>query len=152
MRGLQTATNTDLKAVLAEKIPAEQVSLLTTVPICHPTRCNAAPAPALTCMQARYPNTKSPKRQGTAGRVAAAERILSRLASETTVTPLLGLPYMFTPWQERLKGLKKAHGSMELGKTTLDMVIGGMRGITVRRSCPHRRILCLTSTAHVLHI
>ncbi len=33
--------------------------------------------------------------------------------------------------QERLKGLKKAHGSMEMGATTLDMVIGGMRGITV---------------------
>ena len=27
--------------------------------------------------------------------------------------------------------MKKAHGSMELGTTTLDMVIGGMRGITV---------------------
>ena len=27
--------------------------------------------------------------------------------------------------------MKKAHGSMELGKTTLDMIIGGMRGITV---------------------
>ena len=33
--------------------------------------------------------------------------------------------------QERLKALKKAHGSKELGKVTVDMAIGGMRGITV---------------------
>lgn len=34
--------------------------------------------------------------------------------------------------QERLKKLKKEHGSLPLGNVTLDMVIGGMRGITVR--------------------
>ena len=33
--------------------------------------------------------------------------------------------------QERLKALKKTHGSKELGKVTVDMAIGGMRGITV---------------------
>eukprot|EP00891_Asterochloris_glomerata_P002887 jgi/Astpho2/2887/e_gw1.00050.260.1_t len=31
--------------------------------------------------------------------------------------------------QERVKALKKQHGSMELGKVTMDMCIGGMRGI-----------------------
>ena len=34
--------------------------------------------------------------------------------------------------QERLKALRKEHGSKELGKVTVDMVVGGMRGITVR--------------------
>ena len=40
-----------------------------------------------------------------------------------------------TAWhvQERLKALRKEHGSKELGKVTTDMVIGGMRGITVSR-------------------
>ncbi len=33
--------------------------------------------------------------------------------------------------QERLKSIKKTHGSKELGKVTVDMAIGGMRGITV---------------------
>jgi hypothetical protein len=33
--------------------------------------------------------------------------------------------------QERLKTLKKTYGSKELGKVTVDMAIGGMRGITV---------------------
>jgi citrate synthase len=33
--------------------------------------------------------------------------------------------------QERLKALKKAHGSKPLGEVTVDMCIGGMRGITV---------------------
>ena len=33
--------------------------------------------------------------------------------------------------QERLKALKKAHGSKSLGETTVDMCIGGMRGIPV---------------------
>ncbi|CAA7407244.1 unnamed protein product [Spirodela intermedia] len=32
--------------------------------------------------------------------------------------------------QERLKKLKSEHGKVELGKITLDMVIGGMRGMT----------------------
>lgn len=34
--------------------------------------------------------------------------------------------------QERLKAIKKTHGGKELGKVTVDMAIGGMRGITVR--------------------
>ena len=33
--------------------------------------------------------------------------------------------------QERLKAIKKQYGSKELGKVTVDMTIGGMRGITV---------------------
>ena len=33
--------------------------------------------------------------------------------------------------QERLKKIKKELGSKEVGKVTVDMVIGGMRGITV---------------------
>ena len=33
--------------------------------------------------------------------------------------------------QERLKALKKGHGKKELGTVTLDMAIGGMRGIPV---------------------
>ena len=33
--------------------------------------------------------------------------------------------------QERLKALKKGHGKKELGAVTLDMLIGGMRGIPV---------------------
>ena len=33
--------------------------------------------------------------------------------------------------QERLKNIKKQYGSKELGKVTVDMTIGGMRGITV---------------------
>ena len=32
--------------------------------------------------------------------------------------------------------MKKAHGSMVLGETTLNMVIGGMRGITVGLQTP----------------
>ena len=34
--------------------------------------------------------------------------------------------------QERLKKLKKEHGKKELGTVTLDMTIGGMRGIPVK--------------------
>lgn len=34
--------------------------------------------------------------------------------------------------QERLKALKKGYGKKELGAVTLDMAIGGMRGIPVR--------------------
>lgn len=38
---------------------------------------------------------------------------------------------MHKPWlQERVKKLKKDHGSVELGKVTADMVLGGMRGMT----------------------
>lgn len=33
--------------------------------------------------------------------------------------------------QDRLRALKKLHGSKELGTVTVDMCIGGMRGITV---------------------
>ena len=33
--------------------------------------------------------------------------------------------------QERLKAIKKQYGGKELGKVTVDMTIGGMRGITV---------------------
>ncbi|KAL3138666.1 hypothetical protein ABBQ32_006424 [Trebouxia sp. C0010 RCD-2024] len=33
--------------------------------------------------------------------------------------------------QERLKALKKGYGKKELGTVTLDMAIGGMRGIPV---------------------
>jgi citrate synthase len=33
--------------------------------------------------------------------------------------------------QERLKALKKGHGSKSLGEVTVDMCIGGMRGIPV---------------------
>ena len=35
-------------------------------------------------------------------------------------------------FQERLKALKKGYGKKELGTVTLDMAIGGMRGIPVR--------------------
>lgn len=38
--------------------------------------------------------------------------------------------------QERLKAIKKTHGGKELGKVTVDMAIGGMRGITVRPPSP----------------
>lgn len=33
-------------------------------------------------------------------------------------------------YQERVKKLKKDHANVDLGKTTLDMVLGGMRGMT----------------------
>lgn len=36
--------------------------------------------------------------------------------------------------QERLKAIKKNHGEKELGKVTVNMLIGGMRGIPVRLS------------------
>jgi hypothetical protein len=36
------------------------------------------------------------------------------------------------PSQERLKALKKEHGAKSLGETTVEMCIGGMRGIPVR--------------------
>ena len=39
--------------------------------------------------------------------------------------------------QERLKAIKKQYGSKELGKVTVDMTIGGMRGITVRGTVLH---------------
>lgn len=45
--------------------------------------------------------------------------------------------------QERLKAIKKQYGSKELGKVTVDMTIGGMRGITVNLPwhCSMRRDL-----------
>ncbi len=76
-------TNTDLKAVLAEKIPAEQV--LTRSPV-HPAAAD--------------------------GSCLLAEILLAAM-------------------QERLKALKKTHGSKSLGDVTVDMCIGGMRGIPV---------------------
>ncbi len=33
--------------------------------------------------------------------------------------------------KERLKAIKKNHGDKELGKVTVNMLIGGMRGIPV---------------------
>ena len=36
-----------------------------------------------------------------------------------------------TDAQERLKGIKKSLGDKDMGKVTVNMVIGGMRGITV---------------------
>lgn len=41
--------------------------------------------------------------------------------------------------QDRLRSLKKAHGSKELGNVTVDMCIGGMRGITVRNGNNKKR-------------
>lgn len=38
--------------------------------------------------------------------------------------------------QDRLKRIKKEHGSFEMGKVDVNMVIGGMRGVTVRRDPP----------------
>lgn len=76
-------TNTDLKAVLAEKIPAEQV--LTRSPLC-------------------------------------LVAVLSlRSFADTSLAA----------FQERLKALKKTHGAKSLGEVTVDMCIGGMRGIPV---------------------
>jgi len=46
IRGLQTATNTDLKAVLAEKIPAQQVMLGTTVALHGCNRTATPPRPS----------------------------------------------------------------------------------------------------------
>ena len=38
----------------------------------------------------------------------------------------------WTPYvQERLKAIKKNYGDKELGKVTVNMLIGGMRGIPV---------------------
>ena len=42
----------------------------------------------------------------------------------------------FVSLQERLKKLKKEHGKKELGTVTLDMTIGGMRGIPVQAFHP----------------
>lgn len=39
--------------------------------------------------------------------------------------------------QAKLKAIKKAHGAKELGVTTVDMCMGGMRGIPVS---PHTYI------------
>eukprot|EP00955_Chlamydomonas_euryale_P109031 365900-Chlamydomonas_euryale.AAC.21 len=35
------------------------------------------------------------------------------------------------PSQAHLKAIKKAHGGQKLGDVTVDMALGGMRGITV---------------------
>ena len=41
--------------------------------------------------------------------------------------------------QDRLRALKKLHGSKELGAVTVDMCIGGMRGITVSSRAIEKR-------------
>lgn len=51
---------------------------------------------------------------------------------------LLGVPnptshHSLHTLQDRLKRIKKEHGSFEMGKVDVNMVIGGMRGVTVRR-------------------
>lgn len=48
--------------------------------------------------------------------------------------------------QAKLKALKKAHGHKELGKVTVDMAIGGMRGIPVGAS---RSLICKNAIATV---
>lgn len=52
--------------------------------------------------------------------------------------------------QDRLKAIKKQYGSRELGKVTVDMTIGGMRGITVTRpwQCSMRRDLAGPAPPH----
>jgi hypothetical protein len=45
--------------------------------------------------------------------------------------------------QEKLKGIKKDLGAKELGKVTVDMCIGGMRGIPVRGSIALGWCACL---------
>ena len=52
----------------------------------------------------------------------------------TRISPSLTL--ITDALQERLKALKKGHGKKELGPVTLDMLIGGMRGIPVRLDWP----------------
>ena len=47
------------------------------------------------------------------------------------VFPGVLLDSMITLLQARLKAIKKAHGAQKLGDVTVDMAIGGMRGITV---------------------
>lgn len=46
--------------------------------------------------------------------------------------------HLMAACQERLKRIKKDHGSAELGKVDVNMVIGGMRGITVYPSISRR--------------
>lgn len=93
-----------LKAVLAEKIPQEQVFSLLAPCLLH-------------------------ARSGIAGNTAI-------LPAKKGVNPPTCLPHACPclAAQERLKALKKTYGSKDFGKVTVDMVIGGMRGITVRRS------------------
>ena len=52
--------------------------------------------------------------------------------------------------QERLKAIKKSYGSKQMGGVSVDMVIGGMRGITVSSSTTHKALLglcCVTNIA-----
>mgnify|MGYP001806842356 CR=1 FL=1 len=48
--------------------------------------------------------------------------------------------------QERLKALKKGHGSKSLGEVTVDMAIGGMRGIPVSNTRAAARLRLHTNT------
>jgi hypothetical protein len=45
---------------------------------------------------------------------------------------------LFNP-QERVKALKKSIGAKEIGKVTVDMCLGGMRGIPVRHGGAYDR-------------
>lgn len=58
--------------------------------------------------------------------------------SSTIPSPCVGRPHLTfnPPWfaaasQARLKAIKKAHGAQKLADVTVDMAIGGMRGIPV---------------------
>lgn len=53
----------------------------------------------------------------------------------TSPPPPPALPIQSNPiiQQERLKALKKSIGAKEIGKVTVDMCLGGMRGIPVRQ-------------------
>lgn len=76
--------------------------------------------------------------------------VLAALRSRGCITPIHCAATASLLLQERLKALRKEHGSKELGKVTADMVIGGMRGITVRHALAkqHMRATGRTGVVH----
>lgn len=109
-RALSSAADSlDIKAVLEQKIPVEQV-----------------------CGGVRG------RRRGKETERGAGHNFFFRRGRRVGLSCCVRSPpahslFTLSPHtQERLKAIKKEHGGKEVGAVTVDMVIGGMRGITVR--------------------
>lgn len=130
IEGIETATRAlstapDLKSVLKEKIPAQQVCLTS---VTMATRAAGQQKRILGSMS--LVDLCVLMAGGTRAATYPIIMHCDHQHLELCTLSLYGGHYL--P-QERLKALKKAHGGKELGKVTVDMAIGGMRGITVSR-------------------
>lgn len=73
--------------------------------------------------------SKLRSRVGQQSSIADSVRLL-QTQSSSNLDLYSELKELIPEQQERVKKLKKDYGQVELGKTTVDMVIGGMRGMT----------------------